>query len=519
MLLLVLACTDPASPVTDKADSGDPTDTTDTDTTETTVPTDPCDVDTSLSVLSAVATTPWTAHEIQVDVTLSAAADVAVRCTLDTNPAEVHLAESSGPATAHTLRMPGLLADAGYTCAAAAVCPQAAGGAVAFSVTTGADPAELPRVAVGVDEPDAGDEYVLLNAADDCTWDIQYAVVYDRAGRVRWTYQLPAWVGPSIEFVYHGANQFAWGGGWGPNSEARPRQVDLYDGEVYDSAVAIPDYATTLFHHDGKKVADGRWATLEEVTVRGPSGGNGFKGFQTRLIDPTTNSVVMTYNSQRAIDEGHLPGGNDDAWHANWVDVVTQGDHQELLINSCYLFKVMAVDAATGDWLWSFGQDGDFALVDPAGRALPDSEFPQCQHGLQRVGDKLLVYDNGLERDYSRAVEYTLDLETMVATENWTWTEEDWYETTLGSVDYLPSGHVLIAEGHAECFSSNPRGHTTALEIDPVSGEKLWELRYVATDDMAYRADWADACALFQNGKYCPVVAERAAEFGAVFGG
>lgn len=529
MILLLLACTaepetkDPTGPPdtvpdTDPTGSTDsaPTDSgpTDTDPTETT---GPCAVDAGLSVLEVTPSTPWTAHELAVEVTLSAPADVAVRCVLDGDPDEVHLVESTAAASTHDLRLSGLLADATYTCAAAAVCPQAGSGAVAFSHTTGSDPSTLPRVGVTVDEPGAGDEYVLMNAADDCTWDVQHAVVFDRAGRTRWVYPLPAWVGPSIEFVYHGNDQFAWGGGWSPNSTARPRLVDLYEGEVYDTADAIPDYATTLFHHDGKRVADGRWATLEEVQLRAPSGG-WFKGFQTRLVDPDTNEVVTTYNAQRAIDEGHLPGGTDDAWHANWVDVVTQGDHQELLVNTCYLYLTMAVDAEDGTWLWSFGQDGDFALVDPDGHALPDSEFPQCQHGLQRVGDKLLVYDNGFDRGYSRAVEYTLDLDTMVATENWSWTEDDWYETTLGSVDYLPSGHVLIGMGHAECFSSNPRDHTTTVEIDPTSGEKLWELRYAATDQMAYRADWADPCTLFTNGKYCPAVASRAEALAGAFG-
>jgi len=434
---------------------------------------------------------------------------------LDGDPDEVHLVESSTAATTHQLRLPGLLADATYDCAVAAVCPSSAE-PLRFTHTTRSGARAAPEVEIPVAESGAGSEYILMNAAEDCDWELQYSLVFDRAGRVRWYYTLPEWVGPSIEFVYHGENRFAWGGGWEPNSLARPRLVDLYDGEVYDSAQGIPDYEQTQFHHDGKRVADGRWVTLEEVTVRGPSG-SAFRGFQTRIVDPELDEVVMTYDSQRGIDEGHLPGGYDDAWHANWVDVVTQGDHQELLVNLCYEYLTLAVDAASGDWLWGFGRGGDFRLLDTEGRSLPDSEFPQCQHGLQRVGDRLLVYDNGFERGYSRAVEYTLDTTAMTATQNWTWTEDDWYETTLGSVDYLPSGHILVGAGHAECFSSNPGDRTTTLEFDPESGEKLWELRYAAVDEMAYRADWADPCELFANGKYCPEVAARAAALAPLF--
>jgi hypothetical protein len=105
--------------------------------------------------------------------------------------------------------------------------------------------------------------------------------------------------------------------------------------------------------------------------------------------------------------------------------------------------------------------------------------------------------------------EYEVDPVSFTSTRLWTWTESDWYESTLGDADWLPSGNVLVDGGHAECFTSNPGDHTTVYEVDPIAGDKVWELQYSDVSMMAYRADWADACALFANAKYCAAVGDR----------
>ena len=72
----------------------------------------------------------------------------------------------------------------------------------------------------------------------------------------------------------------------------------------------------------------------------------------------------------------------------------------------------------------------------------------------------------------------------------------------------MSNGHILIDEGHSDCFSSNPGDRATIVEFDPVSGDKIWQLRYVDQNLTAYRTDWADACTLFANAAYCPAVAD-----------
>jgi hypothetical protein len=171
--------------------------------------------------------------------------------------------------------------------------------------------------------------------------------------------------------------------------------------------------------------------------------------------------------------------------------------------------NVLAFDEATGDYLWKFGPGGDFTLVDPSGTPLPDSEYQAWQHGLDFDGTTMLVYNNGVDIGQSSVIAFELDVATLTATKLWEWTEPDWYQAYLGSVDWLPSGNVLIGMGHPECFATNPGDTSTIVEIDPVTGDKLWELKHADIDVEMYRSDWADACELFANAKYCDSVGSR----------
>ena len=528
--LAFTACTPSIGPSTDGGepplpeDSDRPSDTdptgdtdaspTDTGDTGTALP-DPCAIDAAMAVLSTTVAQPWKENEAEITVTLASPGTVAVVCTAAFDATEIHLVESTVEGTDHVLRLPGLLAGQTYDCAAAPTCPEMAASPTAFSFATADAPSFIPNIhtTTYVGTPTG---YALLNHSDDCTWNDQRLLVTDRDGQVRWYHETPAFVGPSIEFRYHGDDLFVWGGGWGPNALGRPRRIDLYDGEIYDSADAIPDVNGSAFHHDGKQLPDGRMLTLEEVDV--DTGGGTFQGFRVRRVDPVTNTVDFDYHSQRGFDEGHLPAGFGDAWHANWADIVDDGNGEVLYVSLCNLGWTLAIDVATGDFLWVFGAGGDFSLVNAAGAPLDGSEFPQCQHGIESSGANLLVYDNGnFGRGYTRVAEYALDRAAMEATLLWTWSEPDWWESTLGDADWMDNGHVWIGAGHADCFSSNPGDHTTVLEIDPLTGDKVWELQYAAVQAMAYRADHADGCALFSMTRECPDLAARLVELEPIF--
>ena len=86
------------------------------------------------------------------------------------------------------------------------------------------------------------------------------------------------------------------------------------------------------------------------------------------------------------------------------------------LVSLCQLQQLIRIDVATGSLDWTLGVDGDFALVDTEGTFLQDSDFPQCQHGPDLDGERILLMDNGRDRSESRGVELVLDESTWTAT-------------------------------------------------------------------------------------------------------
>jgi hypothetical protein len=199
-----------------------------------------------------------------------------------------------------------------------------------------------------------------------------------------------------------------------------------------------------------------------------------------------------------------------DVYHVNWVDLKDTRDGPTAYASMCALSQVVAVDVASGGVRWILGPGGDFTLWDPSGSPLSDDEFMQCQHGLEVEGDRVLVYDNGWDRGYTRVAQYTLDTEGLRATLDWSWAGEHWYETTLGDADWLPGDHFLATKAHAECFSSEPGAHSEILEVDQPSGEVVWRLRFEDINTTIYRAEKLSGCTLFRDVRYCE---EAAAAF------
>ena len=251
------------------------------------------------------------------------------------------------------------------------------------------------------------------------------------------------------------------------------------------------------------------------------AGSSHWDGFGMRVVDPTTGAVDWDYSSQGLVDEDILPTGggfNVDPWHANWADYQPDADGDRLYVSVCNLGEIIAVDAASGDVVWEFGETrSDFSLRYPNG-AVPDDDvaWPQCEHGLEFVpfagggGGNLYLYDNGAHgRGYSRLVEYALDEATMSATLEWTWTEPVWMEPAWGDIDVLPDGHVLGTMGHA-CWSPNGNDVSSVVEVDPATGAVPWRLDFPDPDDAIYRSERVDACDVFPVEALCPDVAALA---------
>ncbi|MCA9494689.1 MAG: aryl-sulfate sulfotransferase, partial [Myxococcales bacterium] len=274
-----------------------------------------------------------------------------------------------------------------------------------------------------------------------------------------------------------------------------PQILDPWEGTVWTET--FPGSDAVLWSHDIHRLPDGRIVSIEEQQNVGPAGGT-WTGFGLRIYDPVDDEVDWTWSSQSAVDAHTLPtavGTDKDPYHANWVEVV--GD--DVYVSLCYAAQIIKIDATTGDIVWKMGADGDL---------VPDVA-PECTHGLEIVGDRLLVYDNGRERHESAASEYRIDEVAMTATRTWTWTEPGWYEHVLGDVDHW-GDDVIVTQAHAS-WSTTPGAHSAVVEVERPSDLVVWRLDLDAADSV-YRSERIDGCDLFAHVQSCPAVAARFAE-------
>jgi hypothetical protein len=493
-VLLLSSCTNEAAPPEEEPSAPDAT---------TLVPV--CLPDESVRVLT-LELEPTPNMQARVAVTLSARADVAVVCTLEEDPSEVHLLEGIDQ-DQYSFQLGGLLADADYACTAVASCPTSREAPVTAALHTLPAPAFTPTATARTHPSlEMTGAYTLTNAQPDCTGGPdrdQWLVIWDPQGRPRWLYTLPPGLNAGIEARWHGGDTIVWGGG--ADASGSPAIVDLFEGELYKTE--FPGSSAVTFHHDGKQIPDGRILTTEESLEQD------WASFQLRLVEPETGEVGWYYHSDQAVAQGALtPQGyydSKDPWHLNWADVVGQ----QAIVSLCHAWTIAAIDIPTSQVTWKFGMDGDFRLVDPQGAALSWQDFPQCQHGLEYDGESLLVYDNGSVNRWSRATEYTLDPERMVATKTWEWSEPGWFETSMGDVDWLTDDHqrVLVTQAHPECFSPSPGWVSQIVEVDKESGEAVHRLIFDEDDTTTYRAERLGGCDIFRNAALCDDLAKRLA--------
>lgn len=518
MLVLLLFACGTTTPSIGKDDTAPPVD--DTDDTDSSPPTDsedPCAPVEGLAITSVEGSSQASmvlAHRLTIG--LSAPATVAVACVSDADPAEVHLLEASGTDQV-TLDVGGLLGDTAYSCSVAPVCPASTAAPIPYAFTTGPLPSHFPTAQV-TRHPTlemTGGAYTIVNHSKWCYGDQQRLLLYDPEGAIRWYDELPyPEMNVGIQAEYLGDGLFYWGGGYSTNG--RPHIDDLYANPVYTAS--FPGVNRWTYHHDSRQFDTADLLLALHYTTNSDADGDRWTGFGLVMTDPTDESIVWQYSSQSAYDEGALPGsgGGADAWHANAVDMREVDGRDVVYVSLYYLAQVIAIDTTDDRVLWTFGYGGDFTLVDPAGAPLPDDHFPQGQHGIDVDGDRMILYDNGYWRGESRAVQYTLDTDRMVATEDWVWTDPGWYEEALGDADWLPDGHVLVTQAHIECYW--PGRPQQVVEGDVASGEAVWRLTWDDIQDAGYRAERVDPCDVFGDVRYCPDAAAALERVGPLLG-
>jgi hypothetical protein len=395
----------------------------------------------------------------------------------------------AAPASAdHELLVAGLQADTTYACTASL-----GRSVTAFEFHTDEAPASIPSVSVTT-TGDGSPGYVLVNhSLGRSNGNDPKILIYDTEGALRWYHHVAG--SPTDLDAQLVDDRVVYGGGY----DTRPRVIELDGAEVVEAKASSSGSA---HHHHAELLRSGELVGM--AGAKNEAGGVGWDGFVVDLYDGGDGAVTWTWNSQAAVDQGALPVAEvagDDAYHANWVQVTATS----LFVNLRQLHRVLKVDRASGQVVWSLGVGGDFALVDPDGAPLPDDEWFYGAHGLDLIDDTLIVYDNGWSRpgaDTSRAVVYTLDEDARVATRTWSWSGEGWYEPIWGDADLLGDDRVWVTQAHCgDCDISG--GPSAIVEVERATGEAVWTLTFPRAEDSVYRSAYVDGCALFGNTRFC----------------
>ncbi len=445
-----------------------------------------------------VSDNPSMVLEKQFTVALSTPSALAVKCTRDDRPDEIHLVESTEPATEHVLNVQGLVADADYTCVVAPVdVAEPAPSEGVFS--TSSLPSSIPS-ATAVTSGEPGAAYTLMPHQRLILGETSIRLVLmDDDGEVRWYYPLPieGWADMGAE--YWGDGLFLWGGvGDSEAGDGAPRLVDVSHTEHYHAD--YPGAADSNYHHSSEQQYDGTVVTLVEAEAS--IDGDEVYGFEVQRVDVQADELVWSWHVQQALDQGVEVGD------ANWAGVMPHDDGSEtLVISVCEGAAVIGVDVASGDVAWSLAEWGSLDLT--------EGEFPDIQHGLDIDGEHILLYDNGAVPT-TRAVEYAIDAAAGTATQTWAWTEDGFNEAWgWGDVDYLGDDHVVIAKGHVPDWEGE--GPSEVIEVDRTDDSVAWRLSFSEEEDAIYSADRIGGCDLFTETSRCPALAARLDELSPWF--
>ncbi len=210
-----------------------------------------------------------------------------------------------------------------------------------------------------------------------------------------------------------------------PNGHAL---VLIYNSEYLDLSTVVPG---------GYPAARVDQSIIQEVDV------DGYVVFQWRSLDHIP--VTDTYKPlSKGLDYIHV--------NSIWFDELDGS-----IIASCReTSEVIKISRVTGDVVWRLqGKHNQFAFTN----AIPgnsDPPFFQEQHSARRLPNgNLTIFDNGyapsvpgMDRPFSRAVEYVIDEVNKTAALVWQYRHvPDIITYNGGEVQRLPGGHTLITWG------------------------------------------------------------------------
>lgn len=418
------------------------------------------------------------ANSVWIDVTLETAAAVdRLECVADADGVvEERLAYASADvATAHRLGVSGLLASTTYDCTVT-VGPDTS---APFTVETRALPERIGQLTFTIEENVPGATapgftlFDVLQVDGDALFEDHFLVVADHDGRVRWY----KYIGPEladIDFrVVDGEGVFSAGGG---KEFAYPLRILDPMGRELD---VLTETEAGQINHSAEVTATSYWYITGDGVRAEPC-------IHERRRDD--HALVWEWCAE--------DNGVDTTFGINSLALALDRPEPQVMFTPTSEGRIVNVGYPGGEVRWVMGA-GAFAGMETLPEWLHDVQFHEVDGGTA-----LLIYDNGVENDQSRALEIVYDEVAMTASIRRSWTEPGWYESRWGSIQDV-AGRWLVGMGHDEVDHPDSND-TSAAEVDPDSGEVLWRLRVAPSNFGMYRAKRWDGCAVFGHVGYCP---------------
>jgi len=491
---------------------------------------------------------------------LSVAADEAATLTINIDDGERQWSVSPTDESAMSFEVPvfGMRADRMHSISVTLT--DAKGNAStsdAMTFETSPLPEAFPTPRVTVHNPDAMEPGVTLfnvngrwNAeGQSAPKDFSPAVIVNDLGEVIW-YYLPEGHRvhdirrmPDGHFIYE-----IWPGTGGMV------EIDMlgnvlrrwhFTGTAVDPAEGSIPVATDTFHHDFAELPNGNilllssenrvidnWYT-SETEAMAPRASENVIG--DVIIEMTMDGEVLrewklhdildpyriAYNSLRknfwnVHYDGVVEGPVSDWTHANAI--IYEEQDNSFILSVPYQDAVVKISMDSGELVWILGNHDNWRepwsgkLLTPVG----DVEWSYKHHAISPTENgTYLLYDNGVARSspfdnkmpvedsYTRAVEYSVNEETMEVSQVWVYGPDDerFYARYLGDVDWQPqTDNILINIGAQETNADGanaPPGPGTQRWARLVEvthdqpAEKVWEMRLQEDDSgwSIYRAD------------------------------
>ncbi len=246
----------------------------------------------------------------------------------------------------------------------------------------------------------------------------------------------------------------------------KPREVDLA-GEVLWEGPEQPGFSSTGFmHHTMELLADDTMLTLEKHFVDGTRG-------DRIVVRDRDGAETWSWDTFDHLEVQWV----EDWTHANSVAI----DGDDVYLSLRNLSEIVKFSRATQEVEWRFGPEAPITL---------DGDAFEQQHAIEVLAeDHLLVFDNGPDRRWSRAVEFVVDADASEARILWQYppaADLDFYAGYWGDANRLDNGNTLMAVGAAR--------FNRMVEVTS-SGEVAWQAQWPESGDLIvgfYRAQRLD---------------------------